>query len=225
MQSLPRTVLRGLVIIAVLIAAGFVLKKWGIGGGILNEAWIDANIRENGTSGGALFLAIGGALIAVGFPRQAVSFLAGYAFGLVTGTVLAVAATTIGCILTFSFSRFLARDFVAGRFGARIARADEFFRANTFAATLLIRFLPLGSNFVTNLVAGVSKAGAVSFVGGSALGYIPQTFIFALLGSGITLEPGLRISLSIVLFLLSAALGVYLFRRFRQGGDASRAFE
>ena len=84
MQSLPRTIIRGLIIIAVLIAAGFLLKKWGIGGGILNEAWIDANIRQNGASGGVMFLAIGGAFIAVGFPRQGVSFLAGFAFGLVT---------------------------------------------------------------------------------------------------------------------------------------------
>jgi uncharacterized membrane protein YdjX (TVP38/TMEM64 family) len=219
MQSLPRTIIRGLIIIAVLIAAGFLLKNWGIGGGIFNEAWIDANIRENGASGGILFLAIGGAFTAVGFPRQAVSFLAGFAFGLVSGTLVAVAATTIGCILTFSFSRFLARRWIAGHFGARIAKADEFFKANTFAATLLIRFLPLGSNFVTNLLAGVSKAGAVAFVGGSGLGYIPQTFIFALLGSGISLEPGLRISLSVVLFLISAALGLYLFRRFRNGSE------
>ena len=220
MQSLPRTILRGLIVIAVLIAVGFVLKRWGIGGGILNEAWIDANIRENGTAGGLLFLAIGGAFTAVGFPRQAVSFLAGFAFGLVAGTLLALTATTIGCVVTFSFSRFLARRWVSMHFGVRIDRADEFFRANTFAATLLIRFLPLGSNFVTNLVAGVSKAAAAAFVGGSALGYIPQTFNFALLGSGISLEPGLRISLSVVLFLLSAALGVHLFRRYRQGAVA-----
>ncbi len=219
MQSLPRTIFRGLIIIAVLIAAGFLLKRWGIGGGILNEAWIDANIRQQGASGGALFLALGGAFIAVGFPRQPVSFLAGFAFGLINGTVLAVIATTIGCIVTFSFSRFLARRWIASKFSDRIAKADNFFKANTFAATLLIRLLTLGSNLVTNLVAGVSKAGAVAFVGGSGFGYIPQTFIFALLGSGISLEPGLRISLSVVLFLISAALGVYLFRRFRHGGE------
>ena len=125
MQSLPRTILRGLIVIAVLIAVGFVLKRWGIGGGILNEAWIDANIRENGTAGGLLFLAIGGAFTAVGFPRQAVSFLAGFAFGLLAGTLLALAATTIGCVLSFSFSRFLARRWIAVRFGVRIAAATS----------------------------------------------------------------------------------------------------
>jgi hypothetical protein len=52
--------------------------------------------------------------------------------------------------------------------------------------------------------------------------------IFALLGSGIHLDPILRISTGIVLFLVSGMLGVTLFRRYRTslaldpGGGASR---
>ena len=80
---------------------------------------------------------------------------------------------------------------------------------------LLIRLLPLGSNLVTNLVAGVSSANALGFFAGSVLGYVPQTIIFALLGSGINLDPALRITSSVLLFMLSAALGVYLYRRYR----------
>ena len=59
--------------------------------------------------------------------------------------------------------------------------------------------------------------GAAPFFAGSALGYIPQTVVFALLGSGINLEPELRIGASVVLFALSAVLGVHLYRRYRQG--------
>ncbi|NQV57147.1 MAG: TVP38/TMEM64 family protein [Rhodospirillales bacterium] len=221
MQFFNRTILRGLAVIAVLVAVGFVLKNWGIGGGILDEAWIDENIRQNGAGGATLFLVVGALFVAVGFPRQVVSFLAGYAFGLVGGTLIALGATAVGCIVTFTFARFVARGVIAKKFSGRIARADAFFGRNTFAATLLIRFLPIGNNFVTNLVAGVSKAGAVSFVTGSALGYFPQTLIFALLGSGISLEPELRISLAVVLFLLSAALGIYLYRRYRKESEPS----
>ena len=82
--------------------------------------------------------------------------------------------------------------------------------------TLLIRLLPLGSNLVTNLVAGVSSVRATAFITGSMVGYVPQTIIFALLGSGISLEPELRITLSAVLFVLSGALGYYLYRRYKQ---------
>ena len=74
----------------------------------------------------------------------------------------------------------------------------------------------MGSNLVTNLAAGVSGVRALPFIAGSGLGFIPQTVIFALLGSGIHLDPVLRISTGIVLFLISVMLGVRLFRRYRK---------
>ena len=92
--------------------------------------------------------------------------------------------------------------------------------------TLLIRLLPVGSNLATNLIAGVSSAGGIAFIGGSTVGYIPQTVVFALLGSGINLDPEIRISLSVALFFVSATLGVYLYRRYKRGkglnGDINR---
>ena len=52
---------------------------------------------------------------------------------------------------------------------------------------------------------------------GSLIGYLPQTVVFALVGSGIGMEPIFRISLGVILFIFSGVLGVYLFRRYRQG--------
>ncbi|TPW10910.1 MAG: hypothetical protein FD130_2102, partial [Halothiobacillaceae bacterium] len=46
---------------------------------------------------------------------------------------------------------------------------------------------------------------------------IPQTVVFALIGSGISVDPLLRIGLGVALFLLSGLLGLYLFRQFRHG--------
>ncbi len=83
--------------------------------------------------------------------------------------------------------------------------------------TLLIRFLPLGSNFLINLAAGVSRVPALPFISGSAIGYVPQMVVFALMGSGIGLDPELRISLSAVLFMLSGFLGIHLYRKHRHG--------
>ncbi len=41
--------------------------------------------------------------------------------------------------------------------------------------------------------------------------------VFALVGSGITLEPGLRISLSAALFLVSGVIVIALYRKYRHG--------
>jgi uncharacterized membrane protein YdjX (TVP38/TMEM64 family) len=96
-----------------------------------------------------------------------------------------------------------------------VRRLDDFLHDHPFSMALLIRLLPVGSNVVTNLAAGVSGIRAAPFVAGSVIGYVPQTVIFALLGSGIHLDPSLRIGASVVLFVVSGMLGVYLFRRYR----------
>jgi uncharacterized membrane protein YdjX (TVP38/TMEM64 family) len=82
---------------------------------------------------------------------------------------------------------------------------------------LLIRLLPAGSNLVISLTAGVSSVGPWPFFLGSAIGYLPQTMVFALAGSGIALDPVLRIGLSVMLFIVSGILGVYLYRKYRHG--------
>jgi membrane protein implicated in regulation of membrane protease activity len=49
------------------------------------------------------------------------------------------------------------------------------------------------------------------------LGYIPQTLVFALVGSGVHIAPALKLALAIGLFLISGVLGAWLYRRFRHG--------
>jgi uncharacterized membrane protein YdjX (TVP38/TMEM64 family) len=213
--------LRGLALIASFVALGYLVKATGLSG-LFDEAWIDAEIRGRGLSGEALFLAVGAVLTALGFPRQAVCFLGGYAFGFDLGTVLSLAASLGGCVLAFLYARLLGRSFVQGRFPDRIRRIDDFLRANPFSMTLLVRLLPVGSNVVTNLAAGVSGVRALPFLAGSLIGYVPQTAIFALLGSGIHFDPMMRIAASVALFVVSGMVGVYLFRRYRKSGALDR---
>lgn len=213
-MSALKPYLRGLLLIAAFVALGYLVKETGLYD-LLDERWIDREIRGRGFAGELLFLGLGAVLTAIGFPRQAVSFLGGYAFGFGQGTVLGLVAAGCGCVLAFAFARILGRELVRGRFGPRVRRLDEFLHEHPFSMALLIRLLPVGSNVVTNLGAGVSGIRAMPFFAGSIVGYVPQTVIFALLGSGIHLDPSLRIGASVVLFVVSSMLGVYLFRRYR----------
>lgn len=203
---------KGFVVLLSLVGAGFLIKFLQIDAGF-SEAWIDSDIRGSGVRGEVLFVVIGGLFAAVGLPRQVVSFLAGYAFGIFHGTVLGLAATVLACLLTFFYARLLGRKFVRTRFERRIRRVDAFLHDNPFTMTLLIRFLPAGSNLVTNLAAGVSSVSAVAFVSGSAIGYIPQTFVFALLGSGVYVDDKVMLALGVAGFVISGLLGVYLYRK------------
>ena len=219
-----RVWLRGGAFFVSLAIVGVALKLTGTGD-VLSESWVDLHIRGAGIYGELLLLAVGAAASAVGLPRQIVSFLAGYAFGLVGGTIVALVATVIGCMISFYYARFLGRDLVLAKASKRIHQADRFFGRNTFTMALLIRLLPVGNNLITSLAAGVSSAKSVPFFAGSGLGYVPQTLVFVLFGSGLQLEPALRISVSVVLFVASAALGLYLYRRFRKGREFADAAE
>ncbi|MEW6690452.1 MAG: VTT domain-containing protein [Pseudomonadota bacterium] len=209
----------GLAFLVTLAALAWLLKS-GLALDWLSEDWaarIDRDVRGKGLTGEALYLAVGGLACALAVPRHVVSFFGGYAFGVGEGTLLALAATEIGCALTFGYARFVGRPLVGRRFGARVQRIDAFLSASPFAMTLLVRLLPIGNNFATSLAAGVSRVPARPFLAGSLVGYLPQTLVFTLAGSGIETGAGLRIALAALLFLASAAIGIWLYHNYRHG--------
>jgi uncharacterized membrane protein YdjX (TVP38/TMEM64 family) len=177
-----------------------------------------------GAHGQAAYVLAASLLCAVGMPRQIAAYAAGYAFGLWDGMALALAAQLLGCALDLGWARVLGRDWTRNlmrrRLGGRIARLDAFLRANPFTATLTLRLLPIGSNIVLNLLAGVSSVAVVPFLLASAIGYLPQTVIAALFGSGTIgaasgLEQATQLTLGGILFAASVLLGIVLLRRVR----------
>tara|TARA_R110000868_G_scaffold132280_8_gene342935 strand:+ start:50 stop:769 length:720 start_codon:yes stop_codon:yes gene_type:complete len=182
---------------------------------VLNRNWVDVHIRNSGWSGTLVFLAIGAASTAIGAPRQLVAFLAGYAFGFVEGCLLSTLATTLGCIVSFSFSRLVGRPVIRRRFDTKIQRVNQFLTTQPLNKTVIIRLLPVGNNLVTNLVAGVTQVKALPFIVGSFIGYLPQMAIFSLMGKGIVVLSVWKIVLSAGLFVLSAVLSLRLFKQYK----------
>lgn len=207
---------KGGVLFATLVLVVVLLKVSGLDA-TLDEAWVDKFVTGQGVTGFLVFVFVGALFTAVGLPRQLVGFLGGYAFGIAEGTAVAVFASALGCGAAFFYARFLGRDLVQTKFPDRVRKIDDFLADNPFTMTLVIRFMPFGSNLVTNLIAGVSSVSALIFVAASAIGYIPQTLIFAVIGAGIKVDPTVNITLAIVLFLVSGSLGLYLYRRYRRG--------
>jgi uncharacterized membrane protein YdjX (TVP38/TMEM64 family) len=200
-----------------LVAAGFVLRRAGL----------DSVVGHAGERGPLWFAAVGAVACAVGVPRQAVAYAGGLAFGFWPGVALALVAEGAGCAADFFWARFSARRWAAAFIarsmaqGGRIARMERFLVANAFSATLTLRLLPVGSNIVLNLLAGVSAVAAGPFLAASLLGYIPQTVVFALLGDGVRVAEGVQVALAVALFAASLALGVVLLRRPPVPGMAS----
>ena len=112
----PRVILRGLVLIATMVAVGWLFEVVGIKS-MLNTGWVDQAVRgQQGLYGEALYLLVGAVAVAIGLPRQAVSFGAAYAFGPWMGLALALLATLLGSVTTFYYARFIGRDALTRRF-------------------------------------------------------------------------------------------------------------
>lgn len=214
-----RVLLKGLVMLASLALLGFLASHFQFAD-LLSQHWIDSEVRGKGGLGILLFLAVGGLATALSVPRQIVAFLGGYAWGFALGTLLATLATVLGCVFGFFYARWLGRGFVQKRFPGRIRKLDEFLHRHPFSMSLVIRLLPVGHNASTNLLAGVSSVRALPFFAGSGLGYLPQNLVFALAGSGVNLDPELRFTLAVLLFVASSLIGVGLYRRHRREIDA-----
>lgn len=210
MPGMHRIILRGLLLVVVLLLLAALL------GDVLDRHWIDAHVRGQGLAGQMLFIVATCLLMSFGLSRQLVAFLAGYGFGFLPGVLLAMLAVTGACLLTFSVARWLLRSFLLQHYSARIRRIDRFIHMHTFPVTLLFRLLPLGSNWMVNIAAGASDVRSLPFFLGSILGYIPQMVIFALIGSGTRIAQFWQVAIAMLLLVVAAALGYWLYGRYRQ---------
>lgn len=201
-----------------LVAAGLLFRSVGLAPG---TDWVDRWVLGQGLLGDLVFVAMGAAVTAVGAPRQGVAFLGGYAFGTVQGSVLSLAAQVAGCALSWAWARAVGRGWaerrLAGRFGHRLRPLRDVLAGSPFGTTLALRLLPVGNNLALNLLAGMAGIGLVPFLAASAIGYLPQTVVFALLGKGVRVDGAWQVALAVALFVVSAAIGFALLRRHRAG--------
>lgn len=216
MKALP-FIIRGMLLITLLVVLAWLL------GDMLDRELVDAWIRGQGVAGVLLFVCVAVLLTSIGLSRQLVAFLAGYGFGFPHGLLISLLAVIGGCITAFYVSRLLLRGFILRHRGARLQRIDAFIHDNTFAATLLFRLLPIGSNWLVNIAAGASSVRSLPFFLGSALGYIPQMLIFSLAGAGSQLQQFWQVAIAMAMLVAATALGGWLFARYRQQHGAARA--
>lgn len=195
-----------------LLLAGGALRLVQMQGGANLLAGLSASRDPRAALG---LVAVGTLLCAVGLPRQLVAFAAAYAFGAAPGGALALLVQVLSCCLDFAWARAVARDWASRRIAAspRLARLDDRLAAHPFSATLTLRLLPVGNNLLLNLLAGVSAVPALPFLAASTLGYLPQTAVFALIGSGAHVARGTQLLIGLILFAVSAAVGILLLRR------------
>jgi pyruvate/2-oxoglutarate dehydrogenase complex dihydrolipoamide dehydrogenase (E3) component/uncharacterized membrane protein YdjX (TVP38/TMEM64 family) len=226
--------------LAAAVAAAFLL---GLGDWLTldalkaRQAWLDQLLVERP------LLLIGGfflfyvAATAVSFPGAGLfTVAAGALFGLWLGTLIVSFASTAGACLAFLGSRYLFRDWVRARFGARLEAVDRGIERDGIFYLLTLRLNPAFPYFMVNLAMGLTRMPLGRYAIVSQIGMLPATIIYVNAGTqlaridslGDVLSPALigsLVLLSVFPLIAKAASGWLKRRRAYRGWTRPKRFD
>ena len=163
---------------------------------------IDAYFQAHPVRTAAIYVALYVAVTALSLPGAAIMTLAGGAvFGFGLGLVLVSFASTIGATLAFLAARFLLRDWVQRRFGARLATFNAGVEREGAFYLFALRLVPLFPFWLINLAMGLTPVQATTFYWVSQLGMLAGTAVFVYAGTQLgqfRVSPGLVAALALL---------------------------
>jgi pyruvate/2-oxoglutarate dehydrogenase complex dihydrolipoamide dehydrogenase (E3) component/uncharacterized membrane protein YdjX (TVP38/TMEM64 family) len=143
-------------------------------------AFVDARPLEAVAAFFLLYVAV----TALSLPGAAILTLAaGAIFGLWEGTLVASLASVAGASLAFLSSRYLLRDWVKARFGARTAAIDRGVEQDGAFYLLTLRLIPVFPFFLINLAMGLTAMRLVRYALVSMVGMLPGTLVYVNAGT------------------------------------------
>ncbi|MFN0162613.1 MAG: FAD-dependent oxidoreductase [Burkholderiales bacterium] len=132
----------------------------------------------------ATFFAVYVLVTALSLPGAALmTLVAGAIFGLVIGTIVVSFASSIGATLAFLASRFLLRDWVQAKFGARLAGINQGVAKEGGFYLFTLRLIPAVPFFVINLAMGLTPMRTWVFYLVSQVGMLAGTLVFVNAGT------------------------------------------
>lgn len=201
------------------------------------QAALDAFYAERPAAMLGGFFAIYVLVTALSLPGAAILTLAaGALFGLLTGTLLASFASSIGATLAFLVSRYLLRDTVQSRFGDKLKTFNANIERDGAFYLFTVRLVPVFPFFLVNLVMGLTRLKTLTFYWVSQLGMLLGTLVFVNAGtqladidslSGI-LSPGLLFSfvlLGVFPLIARKLVDMVKARKVYQGYDKPDTFD
>ena len=163
---------------------------------------IDAYFQAHPVRTAAIYVALYVAVTALSLPGAAIMTLAGGAvFGFGLGLVLVSFASTIGATLAFLAARFLLRDWVQRRFGARLATFNAGVERDGAFYLFALRLVPLFPFWLINLAMGLTRIQTTTFYWVSQLGMLAGTAVFVYAGTQLgqfRVSPGLVAALALL---------------------------
>lgn len=176
-MTLRVLVVAALTIVAIVAMFTLPIASW-------SAAIID-RVQGAGLLGVAVFAVIYVAATLAFLPGSMLTAGAGFAYGVVVGTLIVAPVSTLAATLAFVLARTVARDWAERRVAAhpRSARLRHALEAHSFRLIVLLRLSPLVPISVLNYALGLSGVRTRDYVVASFLGMLPGTIVSVYLGS------------------------------------------
>ncbi|MCW2609804.1 MAG: hypothetical protein JWM15_1050 [Cryptosporangiaceae bacterium] len=122
------------------------------------------------------------------FPRAGVAAVAGVVFGPWPATGYVLTGTLLGAAAAFGVGRVLGREYLdrlTVRHGGtgRLARLDGWLGRRALLAVVTARLLPVVPFGLLNYAFGATRVRPGTFLAGTAVGILPSTFLYAVVGA------------------------------------------
>ena len=207
---------RALLLLAAVLAAWWVSRHFGLADWLsldtlkAQQVALQQQVDAQPLRAALLYFALYVAVTAVSLPGAAVLTLAaGALFGFWQGLLLVSFASSLGALLAFLAARYLLRDSIQQRFGARLAPINEGVAREGGLYLLSLRLVPLFPFWLVNLLMALTPMRALPFYGVSQLGMLPGTAVYVNAGTQLAAVSSLSDVLSPALLGSFVLLGLF----------------
>lgn len=133
-----------------------------------------------------LYMLLYVAVVALSIPvAAALSIAGGFLFGWALSVPMTIAAAVAGSVIVFQIVRTSFGAALAARSGGLVCRLSKGFAENGFNLLLFLRLAPVFPFYAVNAVAGLCRVPLKTFIIATAIGIVPGSIAFALVGSGL----------------------------------------
>ncbi|WP_102347826.1 TVP38/TMEM64 family protein [Bacillus sp. Marseille-P3661] len=200
-----------IVVIAIIAAVFLIAWKLGLVDLLKDVEAMQAWFKSFGVYAYILFIAVFILVAVFMLPAALLTIVAGITFGSINGALLALVGATLGAMVSFLISKYVARDMIVEKFKNNkiFQKIDQGVEHNGVSFLILTRLVPVFPYNVQNYAYGITKIPFATYSIVTFITMAPGAFIYAYMAGQIVKE-GLSFSLiiqfaiaGIILFLVS----------------------